>query len=31
MECKKALVGVAAVFDPTGLLGIAKAFMYNMC
>lgn len=31
VDCAKALLGPIANFDPTGLVGIARAFMYNTC
>lgn len=31
LACSKAMMGPIATLDPTGLVGIAKAFMYNTC
>lgn len=31
LECGKALLGPISVFDPTGIAGIARAFMYPVC
>jgi len=31
MDCKAAIVGAAGNFDPTGLMGVAAAFMHKDC
>jgi len=31
MDCKAAIVGAAGNFDPTGLMGVAAAFMHKNC
>lgn len=31
MACAKDVIGIAANFDPTGILSMVKAFMYKTC
>lgn len=31
IECAKTLLGIASLFDPTGIALIAKSFMYTSC